>query len=275
MVTVYLFGGIGNQLFQLSKGYEIAKSKNLPLNCKFLEANYIYSNKRKLEVNKLVGKEFNFQIIPSYFAYFIYLWLKYFVSNFRFLSILFGINHEMSTRDKRLLLYGYFQDDKPSAEFLCEIQKSIELKIRNKKYSEQFYYYYNKIIQSNSVSVHLRRGDFLLGKNRKIYETLGESYYSESIEYFPANHSLFVFSDNILDSDLKYLEKFSYTKISGINDIEEFILMSLCEHHIIANSTFSYWASVIHRTRKTIIIIPKNWQTGYSLFKNDENIIKV
>ena len=121
----------------------------------------------------------------------------------------------------------------------------------------------------------MRRGDFLLGKNRKIYETLGESYYSESIEYFPANHSLFVFSDNILDSDLKYLEKFSYTKISGINDIEEFILMSLCEHHIIANSTFSYWASVIHRTRKTIIIIPKNWQTGYSLFKNDENIIKV
>lgn len=118
-----------------------------------------------------------------------------------------------------------------------------------------------------SVAVHVRRGDYL---NPGTYENFGrfctKEYYDKAIELLKSrllNPKFYFFSD-----DMDYVRKeysgdnFVYVdRNTDIDSWQDLYLMSKCQHHIIANSTFSYWAAQLsaNKSENHIVIAPKRW----------------
>lgn len=124
---------------------------------------------------------------------------------------------------------------------------------------------YENIVNSESVSVHIRRGDYL--QNRITQKRYGnictDEYYRCSIEYYKSQYSdvkFFVFSD-----DVEYCRKllteecFFIVEPSAPNKaFIDMLLMSECKHHIIANSSFSWWGAMLSDSYGSIIM-PRTW----------------
>lgn len=121
------------------------------------------------------------------------------------------------------------------------------------------------ILNSESVSLHIRRGDYLQSRTAKArYGNIcTEEYYKHAIEYFKAHYSkakFFVFSDDIeyckslfAGEDYFFVEP-SVPELAYV----DMLLMSECKHHIIANSSFSWWGAMLSAHAGTIIM-PDSW----------------
>lgn len=123
-----------------------------------------------------------------------------------------------------------------------------------------------KILRTNSsVFLHIRLGDYL---ESGTYSRLGVSYYQKALEVMKTkidNPYIFVFSN-----DINWCEKYltQYVDFSGCgvefvkgntegNAAEEMELMRSCQHAIIANSTFSWWAAYLMENPNKVVIMPK------------------
>lgn len=124
-----------------------------------------------------------------------------------------------------------------------------------------------QILSSNSVSVHLRRGDYLRGKNFKDFGTYSnKQYYRRAIDKALEellSPSFFIFSDDIDWAKANFrINNAVCTYVNGNegNDSwKDLMLMSLCKHNIIANSTFSYWAAMLNPNNDKHVYYPKKW----------------
>ena len=129
---------------------------------------------------------------------------------------------------------------------------------RNKELLQQ-------IEASNSISIHVRRGDYL---NPDIVQYFGNictiEYYRKALEIIREKHGearFFIFSDDIkwakenlpLSGDNVFVD---WNK--GDDSIYDMFLMSRCQHNIIANSTFSFWAARLNINDNTVIY-PRKW----------------
>ncbi|MBU2023293.1 MAG: alpha-1,2-fucosyltransferase [Gammaproteobacteria bacterium] len=123
------------------------------------------------------------------------------------------------------------------------------------------------------VSIHFRRGDFISNKSAaKFHCVCSNDYYYTAmtdLEVRIGKYNLLVFSD-----DLDWVKEFfvfpddsSVTYVEGLEDFEEFQLMSMCAHNIISNSGFS-WFSAWLNPNDNIIMSPKKWV-------HDKNINKI
>ena len=114
----------------------------------------------------------------------------------------------------------------------------------------------------NSVSIHVRRGDYYSYG----MPIIGEDYYNKAIDYIKQNVDnpvFFVFSDDKGEAE-KVVEKscsnYAFIDINHGNDsYKDMYLMSKCKHNIIANSTFSLWGAFFNKNTQKIVIKPKNW----------------
>jgi Glycosyl transferase family 11 len=125
----------------------------------------------------------------------------------------------------------------------------------------------------NPVSLHVRRGDYTLAAEGQI--ALPMKYYDYAISVFKerlVNPTFFVFSD-----DIPYAENNLPRDIKAVfvkhNDAfaahEDLRLMSSCHHHIIANSTFSWWGAWLNPRSNKMVIAPKHWYlTADSYYPN-------
>jgi len=122
-----------------------------------------------------------------------------------------------------------------------------------------------KIVNSNSVSIHVRRGDYLNDRWKNILGVIQNSvYYNNAVSYIigeVTNPSYFVFSDDIkwAKVNLKLENCIFVDHNKGRNSYVDMYLMSICKHNIIANSTFSWWAAWLNRNKNKIILIPEHW----------------
>lgn len=116
-----------------------------------------------------------------------------------------------------------------------------------------------------SVSIHIRRGDYFSPKNVSVYGVCTEDYYHKAIELIKnriPGAIFFVFSDDIewvkdhihLDNDAVIVPNYEVSQFSYIE------LMSLCKHHIISNSSFSWWGAVLNEQSDAIVICPSKWK---------------
>lgn len=119
----------------------------------------------------------------------------------------------------------------------------------------------NDIKSKNSVSIHIRRGDYLLYP--KIYPIMSIDYYEKGANYIRYKTQkpihLYVFSDDIKWVKENFRSKYPFTIIEGNKDIIDMQLMSLCHHNIIANSTFSWWGAYLNKNPNKIVIAPDQW----------------
>jgi len=119
-----------------------------------------------------------------------------------------------------------------------------------------------EIMGSESVSIHIRRGDYItIKKNKSIYNICEMDYYDAAIDYIRINclkPTFYIFSDDIEWAKQNIVgDEFFY--ISDNEPIYDLWLMSLCKHNIIANSTFSWWAASLNTNKSKIVIAPEKW----------------
>jgi hypothetical protein len=144
----------------------------------------------------------------------------------------------------------------------------------------------NKLEGFELCSIHLRRGDYL--SNDSIWNKLTyNNYYSLAINELKSrvknNIAFVIFSDDIEEAknELIINEKIFFFN-SSISDLDQLVLMSLTDHHIIANSTFSSWGALLNNNNNKIILYPNKWfikeeyQTFFVSNKNfPDNFIEI
>lgn len=230
-------GGLGNVLFKLSAAISLAKDN---------EVDYIFSNEflrpgvdniQKNYTNILSKIKFLPKLNKSYLVHkepgFNYSPIKY-------------------TKGTNLLIEGYYQSEK---YFENNKQYIIDLFSPSEEYK-------NDILKeipdvSNCISIHIRRGDYLLYPNHHPLQSL--EYYKTAIDHFGTNKKYIIFSDDI--EGVKKMFDFLPNKIfynSG-KDWHDLYVMSMCEHNIICNSTFSWWAAYLNNNKNKVIFAPKKW----------------
>lgn len=122
-----------------------------------------------------------------------------------------------------------------------------------------------KVRTTESVCVHIRRGDYMNPGNEWL-QVCDFSYYKRAIEYMNSHISnpvFYIFSNT--HDDLEWIREHydfditpAYVDLDN-NDYEELTIMSNCRHFIISNSTFSWWASYLSNNKKKIIVSPSMW----------------
>ena len=124
----------------------------------------------------------------------------------------------------------------------------------------------NQIEQSNAVSLHVRRGDY--ANNPLTAATHGlcsMDYYMQAIQHIGEcvyEPNFFIFSDDIVwvKENLKINFPCFYVDGNyGEESYNDMRLMSLCKHHIIANSSFSWWGAWLNQYAGKIVIAPNKW----------------
>jgi len=160
-------------------------------------------------------------------------------------------------------LSGYWQSEKYFSNHAAQIRQDFRfvpaLSDENQKMVEL-------IAGSNAVSIHIRRGDYLKNKtNMAIYGTCSPAYYQAAIQHIAervSNPHFVLFSDDLEWAREKLKIDFHTTYVdhnSGAESFNDMRLMSLCQHHIIANSTFSWWGAWLGSNPAKIVIAPDPW----------------
>lgn len=152
-------------------------------------------------------------------------------------------------------VFGFFQSEKyfKDAEDLVRYYYEPTSKI-----FETIKKRYPQIWNEECISIHVRRNDYLAYQN--IHPSCTPKYYSDAMEALPKADKYVIFSDDI-----------SWCKgvfVSDADDIifvenqtnyEDMFLMSYCTHHIIANSSFSWWGSWLNKNKNKQVVMPKKW----------------
>lgn len=284
MIIVRLMGGLGNQLFQYAAGRALSLKHNteLQFDLSFLRAdtNQQYT-KRDLELdffdlnitevspsdlakfkNNSFLKRVKRKLIGNMFS-------NYHVANQNELKFL----PEFRTYPKNTYLNGYWQSEK----YFMNIREIVlsDLKIKKVK-SKEVESMEKDILNCNSVSLHIRRGDYVYRKSsNELHGLLSSEHYYRAIEMIKKHHSsitVFVFSDDMewVKQNLKLSDKCVYVDFNmGENSVFDMHLMSLCKHNIIANSSFSWWGAWLNQNPEKIVIAPENWFAKKELSNND------
>lgn len=270
MIIVSLFGGLGNQLFQWSFGEYLRTKNNVDI--KYDTSWFLTNNSRNLELQNIGIKisvatyeEITFckrsnnipQVIWRKFRSLLNPTYKHNIIadyNFNFDLNILNAKHDCH-------LTGYWQ--------YLEIPKANEILIRNSIQNlvskEPKFIRYNAIIKKreHAVAVHVRRGDFIRTEETKHFkqDQLHLGYYKSAINLLREkyNHPTFF----IFSNDPKWAEE-SFTSEDVIicdtqDHLIDFFLMQQCNHNIIANSSFSWWASWLNDSENQNVIAPQNW----------------
>jgi len=159
---------------------------------------------------------------------------------------------------ENLLLEGYFQSEKYFAHNRKMILDTFEFPDDVKNYA---HLKYSRLIDMpNTVSVHVRRGDYVTEFNG-CFEILGTEYYDKAFGRFSEN-SVFVFFGEHSE-DLEHCKRTMGRNksfyIEGESDVVDMYLMSKMKNNIIANSSFSWWAAWLNAFEDKKVIAPQKW----------------
>ncbi len=271
MVVVQLRGGMGNQLFQYALGRRLAIERNVPLkldtsrldrdpqrrfslDCFSFDADIATSD--DIQCTKggdgIQGKLTRGldRLKPCYRRH----WVR--EQNLSFDS-------NVQNVPKSVYLQGYWQSERYFDVYAEVIRRDLQFREPPSSINSALA---EEILQCDSVSVHIRRGDYVGNtKTNRMHGVCSEEYYRKAVDAIAAQFTsphLYVFSDDIpwVREHLSTAHDMTYVDHNGLkNDYEDLRLMSLCRHHIIANSTFSWWGAWLNKNPSKIVIAPNKW----------------
>lgn len=267
MIITRLVGGLGNQMFQYAAGRRLAHALagDLKLDVTWLEK----SNSRPYALGNFnIEEKF---ASPAEIAAVAPIgrfghalakiwpkkWPKYIQEK------QFHFDPDILNLPDGAYLKGYWQSEKYFSDIATILRGEFTVKSplseKNNEMSEL-------IASKQSVSVHVRRGDYVETRRMKqVYNACGPDYYLRCVDYMKQlvkNPYFFIFSDDPqwAKDNLKQLNPAVIVDCNRTNkDYEDIWLMSRCNHHIIANSTFSWWGAWLNPREDKIVLAPKQW----------------
>ena len=282
MITVLLSGGLGNQLFQYATGRMLSLKHHtgLTLDLTFvnskLQLDQLATYRRyELDVFDLPVTKTDLLVKGKYLYPISKMehWLRKFILKIKYNYLLeddSGFDEHILKAPDNSYIEGFFQSEKYFAGISEVLRKDLEFK---KPLSGRNLEMAGEIQQTNSVSVHFRRGDyFRLNKNLQKHGVATNEYYEKAIASMVEKVShpdFYIFTDEPEWVRKNFRIGFPY-KIAEFNQSPDTAyldmqLMSLCRHNIICNSTFSWWGAWLNRNPGKIIIAPKQWFTDLSI----------
>lgn len=291
MIIVKLKGGLGNQLFQYAVGRSLSclKSTDLKLDVSFfsemdnqkLQREYVldYYNiaaevvsktdfvnvLRKININRAISRNLLKKRIPYYKENLIIEQNVYFDKN------IFNSN-------KNAILDGYW----PNEKYFNSIHKVIrdEYTLKKEYITPEFTAYKKAILHQQSVSIHIRRADYLQNENYDLFGVCGMDYYNNAVNLIKkliGSPVFYIFTDDTewVRENFKMDDSYQLVSENRFQDYEELQLMSFCKHNIIANSTFSWWGAWLNHNSEKKVIAPLKWynNTDYQNFYETSNFI--
>ncbi len=301
MVIIQLAGGLGNQMFQYALYLQF---QNLHKEVKIDDvAGFVEDEKRDpslsafgITYQKADPKEIEEMLDAS-----LLFWHRvrrklfgrkrksYFEADKRF-------KPEIFTWDD-IYLEGYWQTEKYfeavadqvraafDVDRLLMVQQAEDMaKAGRTKQQTKVQTYLRQITQTQSVSLHIRRGDYLTPENQALFGGIcTEAYYKEAVRLMRKQYPgcrFFLFTNDKEWAKERFADdKGGRTTETALadgepadvivvdlpegSDHEEFALMSKCKHHILANSSFSWWASYLNQNPGKTVLAPTKWLNGW------------
>ena len=277
MVIAKLSGGLGNQMFQYACA--IAVAEHLECECKFDLDWFDYSTLHNgLEIHNVFGVElpratpldvkavlgWRSPIIMALGPRILSEKISFFTRKLMLTEHAFsGFIEKRAKKGGDVYMAGYWQSEDyflDKKKVICSAFQFIDTSNANE--------YENKIINSrHPVSMHIRRGDYVTDK--KSNDLLGVcsiNYYRQAAKdlenRLDETPTYFVFSDDLnwAKEQLDFLENIVFVEGNeGAKSYLDMYLMSLCEHHVIANSSFSWWGAWLALSKNKIVYAPSPW----------------
>jgi hypothetical protein len=269
---IKLQGGLGNQMFQYAAGKRLAMRRNAELKADgtLYETEQNNMTPRSFELSCFdMDVQFaqereiqRFKKEPN-LMYRIRRRLGMTPRSLIFTEKQFSFDPAVLELPDDMYIQGYWVSEKYFKDIEETIRKdftfSEPLEGKNKEIA-------GRIGKVNSVSIHVRRGDYVASKKTNSFHgTCDISYYEKAIEYIAKrvdDPHFFVFSDDIewVKENLSIPYTTEYIDWNtGKESYRDMQLMSLCKHNIIANSTFSWWGAWLNANEGKIVVAPKRW----------------
>lgn len=284
MIYLIMCGRLGNQLFQYAFAKSIQEKTGQELAIDFTAIENVHNDQWRDYLNdygivcyKKVGKNEYYPI-----QRFIYRFAKLLrpkrdeKKQFYYDELMapvlnkFGVIYYESThrfhkfyipKTKNIIIRGWFESSLYFNDSINLIKKTFsynkdvsQINIDNKK----------KLIKNPCICLTIRRGNFLNEDNVDKYLVCTKQYYYSAINYILDKEpgcSIYVCSDDIewCKSNLMFDENVDVIYENDASFVEKLYLMSLCNHFVISNSTFSWWAQCLSCSENKIVVAPSRW----------------
>jgi hypothetical protein len=260
MIGIHLMGGLGNQIFQIVA--TIAYS---------IETNDIFTFVKTLQNTYGVTQRY------TYWNNFFILLKPYLVDELPQLKEVneSGFRYQQLPVTQDTKIGGYFQSYKYFQKYEEDIFYLLGINLlknnllkKIKKNKEDF---------KDIISLHFRLGDY---KHLTDFHNIMDiKYYIDSLNHIKSNTNstkIYYFCEEedieIVNKKIDILTKmfnFEFIRIQGLDDWEQLIYMSLCNHNIIANSSFSWWGAYLNEWSNKIVCRPSKWFNDTSIDTSD------
>lgn len=267
MYKTYLYGGVGNQLFQYfllygrNEKFEISelflmnyKTHNSNLK-QLLRINEVSVSPPKAPIANFVFRNIQILLIKAFCA----------LNLARFICIKTDGSINLF-EPKKANFFGYWHDLSLFEPYRQEIIYA------DWNHSIQFLDSYNRkdILSDNTFVLHIRKGDYLVGKNKKIFANLDTQFYIDGFTSLPDSiDKLIICTDDKNWVEYHLIEKLSLfcnnivlsSHYGCTNWVDDFLLMRFSRNLIISNSTFSWWAAFLNDNN---VYYPRRWYINKS-----------
>jgi hypothetical protein len=282
MKVIRVVGGLGSQMMAYSLYLSMADRSDDNVICDFSWFHYHQSH-NGAELNRIFGVEEN-RINRKldflfYSEFFVAKWIRKitfglgFLKKYRAERKKYNYDEDVFYRKGNVVYYQCWT----SWKYFENVEQKVVDAFQFPTISEPKNIEILDLIEnSNSVAIHVRRGDYL--ESASLRGLAPDHYYSSAMNHIDENIDepvYFVFSndiewckENIQSNNIHYI---SWN--SGGSSFRDMQLMARCKHNIIPNSTFSWWGAYLNRNPGKIVVAPEKWsnpETGVEL--NDMNM---
>lgn len=278
------YGRLGNQMFQYSLLYSVGKKNN-------------YEIVLPIENQKMVDGRFN-PVINSNDRYGLDLFKCFDMATATCASnqeiqeqIKHNYREQQSAYNPDVFdvqdgtdFEGYFQYWKFFEDYFDDIKREFEFTDSVKSKACDLVELSGVDQLKSTVSVHIRRGDGLMD-NGQFQVFLGPEYYHVALQILKSqgvvDPQVIVFSDdigwckqNLSLGDMVFVDSSSLDDGHVCPHYIDLCLMSMCQHNIMANSTYSWWGSFLNKNTNSKVVVPKEWW-GWGNRSNSENYLRL
>ena len=273
VVIVKIKAGLGNQLFQYALGYVLAKKNITPL--KLDLSWYETSPHRQFELDKLnisgkiaTKEEISHSEVNAAGIDRSWYRMRNFFTPYYKQAVVYEKDHRFDSRifevPKTVYLSGYWQSEKYFLDKEEVLKKEFSLK--SDLITQVVKDMTGSILSYEGVALHVRRTDY---SRLTTHPLLPMTYYKDAIRLLSQQISsphFFVFSDNISWVKTHLRIEFPHTWVSNpklFTNTQELYLMTHCRHHIVANSSFSWWGAWLGSHPAQTVIAPQSPFVGW------------